>query len=153
MESVISNEVFLKYLSIILLLVISGSTLACSCAQLSGRDVMESSYGENVFIAFVTEAKTESSNEKYVTVVAKFEVEKVFKTSDFIPTEVETYLDSAACGFPIEVGSRYIFVAANDGEVNYCTSRLIPEYEHDVEIDRYLKDLEANMKQFEITKD
>ncbi|KKO44403.1 hypothetical protein WG68_15215 [Arsukibacterium ikkense] len=113
---------------------------------------MESDYVENVFIAFVKDAKAISSNGKYSRVVASFDIEKIFKRSEVMPTTVETYLDSAACGFPIEVGSKYVFITDINGSVNYCTSRLIPKYSYDLEIERYLKDLEANMSKLEITK-
>jgi hypothetical protein len=64
---------------------------------------MESDYVENVFIAFVKEAKAISPNGKYSRVVASFDIEKIFKRSEVMPTTVETYLDSAACvnGNPI----------------------------------------------------
>ena len=81
---------------------------------------------------------------EYSKVVASFEIEKIFKTSEVMPTTVETYLDSAACGIPIEVGSKYVFITDINGSVNYCTSRLIPKYSYDPEIESYLKDLEAN---------
>ena len=143
----------MKYLIILLLTIFSGHSYACSCAELSGRDVMESDYDVSVFIAFVTEAKAISSNGKYEKVIAKFDVEKIFKGSEPMPTTVRTYLDSATCGFPIEVGSKYIFVASREGSVNYCTSRLIPEYSYDLEVGKYLKDLETNMGKLEITND
>jgi hypothetical protein len=153
MQGVISEVVKLKNLLLFSLTLFAAYTNACSCGELSARNVMESEYGESVFIAFIKQAEAISNNGVYSRVIAKFEVEKIFKGADSLPSTIFTELDAASCGLPIEVGTKYILVSNKSGYVHYCSSRQIVEYPHDPILEKYLKEFEGFLYKSEITKD
>jgi hypothetical protein len=105
-------------LGIVLVLLLAGSDAnACSC---EGRRPVCEAYGaaDAVFVGTVTGVAENKSNNQAALDVAflgyKFSVEQAYSGISGTQVEVFTTLPFGACGFPFQVGERYLVYARRD---------------------------------------
>lgn len=119
--------------------------LACSCSEITAAEMLNSEFNEYIFIGTVTSAKLMKHKGVYSYINADVNVEERFKgaASDRNFT-VHTSLFSASCGGSISVGERYIFVTAEKGFFNFCTSMSIAPHNLDNRTRVYIEDFRAH---------
>jgi hypothetical protein len=138
------RKVTLPFIGVLLCLVGSaGTSLACTCMHLRGDPAAGFTAAAAVFsgrVLAITEGEASPLTPWLKDLAVKFRVERSWKSIRKDEVTVFTVNTSSLCGFPFEVGERYLVYAHASGEklrTDICTrTRLLMSAQEDLQ---YLK--------------